>query len=374
MRVGIYALYFFSFFPFVTLYNWGTDTQPYALMVSILILLGNRLRMDKKMIMLANVSVFAVFLMLIYGDFGFNSLRSLFNYLSVFFVSWATYTALNKTKGLNEKIIKIFINIWLLVASVQRFIKPDFMFSIVAGARTSSTRGVPSLTSEPSFYGYMIIFSFLFVLDFKEDRWVYMINLLIQLLFFAQSSVGVVYFLIYIGIIGVSYVFGINVRRLILVMGGIGLLSTVMWRTDVFQGTRIFAVLSRLLSDPRGLYYLDQSVRSRVNHIVNPINASLKTGFFPKGFAAAYQEFGYSRIMSGYGAAIYELGIVGIVLIMHIFRIIYSANGHVNRKYNALFVSIIMFSAIQLASPILGFYLGYCLFKNKEHCLAMASE
>ena len=108
MRVGIYALYFFSFFPFVTLYNWGTDTQPYALMVSILILLGNRLRMDKKMIMLANVSVFAVFLMLIYGDFGFNSLRSLFNYLSVFFVSWATYTALNKTKGLNEKIIKTY--------------------------------------------------------------------------------------------------------------------------------------------------------------------------------------------------------------------------------------------------------------------------
>src|SRR5690606_31338058 len=111
---------------------------------------------------------------------------------------------------------------------IQMYVKIDFLYFLVAGARTSVGRGVPNLTSEPSFYGFMIIFALLFVLDFNKSKNIYILNLLIQLFLFAQSSVGILYLGIFILIVIVKHLRVIKLSTFIRSAGVAGLFVIVI--------------------------------------------------------------------------------------------------------------------------------------------------
>jgi hypothetical protein len=309
------------------------------------------------------VAVVTVSLLLL-GNTGIDEIRSLYKYISLFTISSAAFLVVKRNNGLNEKTIKIFINIWFLVSFIQTFIKSDFLFFLVSGARTSINRGVPGLTSEPSFYGFMVIFMFLFVLDFKKHRNLYIFNLLIQLILFAQSSVSMVYAFIYLLILVVINLGKFRPDFFLYSIGFIAMILVLLFLfvTDI-QDTRIYNIITRIIQSPLKLYQTDGSVRSRVDDIIIPIQESFSSYLLPKGFASS----DFYRIMSGYGAAIYELGFISLIVIGNIFYVIYSAYYHNNRKLNAIFITIIMFSAIQLSTPILPFYLGYCLYLAKTY-------
>jgi hypothetical protein len=363
MKMLTYLLAFLSFFPFLSLINIGTDTQPYAFLLSVMIIINNRLMLHRKVIPMALVSLIAILVFLIIGNIGFDELRSLYNYMSIVVIPTATFILLKKNKGLDERVIKIFINIWFLVSFIQMFVKSDFLYFLVSGARTSIGRGVPNLTSEPSFYGFMIIFALLFVLDFEKNKLLYIFNLLIQLILFAQSSVGVIYIAIYLIIITLVSFKNIKINTLLKALGGATLIVVfIFFIFSELEGTRIYKVIHNLYSDPVSLYQTDESVKSRTDNIIKPIQESLSSYLLPKGFSEAINDFGHSRIMSGFGAAIYELGLISFILIANIFYIVYTAKNHYNRLANAIFIITIMFSAIQLASPMFSFYLGYCIY------------
>ena len=366
----IYFLAVLCFFPFIQIVDIGTDTQPYAAIFSIFIILFSRFRFNKKNMLMGLIVVCAIFLFLISDNKSFLELRSLFNYISIFLISTATYIGLKRKEGIKEKFIKRIINVWFLVGFIQAYIKRDFMFGVIAGARTSLSRGVPAFNSEPSFYAFMLMFAFLIVLDFKKNRLLYIVNICVQLILFAQSSIGIGYLVIYLGLLAVKYLNYLKIKYPKGLLKVVGLLFVVFFIISIipnlFPDSRLGNILNQALVEPMSLYYRDYSVNSRVNHIINPILASINNALIPFGYSNSVIMVGYNRIMSGFGATIFELGFLGIVLIGSIIKSIYDAKFHFNHIVNSFFILIIMFSAIQLASPLLAFYIGYCQYsKNK---------
>ena len=202
-------LYLFCGLPFLSLFiPFPMDIQPYALLMATIYLciIGN-IRIKKETILIFAIcmfaSVFAVISMLEDRSDSeiFMIIRKVFNYISFFVVSLSVYNSFCKTNGLVERWIKILILIWLVVGLIQTFWTPYFMKEFVANMRTSGNRGVTSLASEPSFYGYMMIFMGFLASRFKKrrDRIVFEGLCLLQIIFLAKSAVTLIYLVVFIG-------------------------------------------------------------------------------------------------------------------------------------------------------------------------------
>jgi len=370
MIIQYYAFLFVSFFPFISLYNFGTDIQPYALFLSLVIFAQNfllRFRINKKLFPLAFGAIFSVLILVVNGMVTFTEVRSAVNYVSLFFISSATLFTLNKLKGLNEKYVKLIINLWFAVGAIQLIFDRDFLNFLIPGARTSASRGVIGLASEPSFYGYTIIFMMLFVLDFKKDKFLYLLNLITQLFLFSQSAVSIVYLFLYLSIYLLVNMFKFNFKKYKTIIISILLVSVATFVAfSIYPDNRATVIVKNLVKDPIQFSQSDKSISVRVESVINPLKVSFSDFLLPHGYFNTLNDVGYSRIMSGYGATLYELGFVGLYLMISIFLIIKKSTYHTNNNVNAIFITIIMFSAIQIASPIFAFYLGYCIYKSQR--------
>jgi hypothetical protein len=87
---------------------------------------------------------------------------------------------------------------------------------------------------------------------------------------------------------------------------------------------------------------------------------------FPELYWAAT---GGNRIMSGYGAAFFELGFVAFLSVIAMTVALRRFFGTDTRRFMvfALFINAILFSAIQLSFPLLAFLIGYlCYEANRQ--------
>ena len=136
-------------------------------------------------------------LSLAFADNFFVLIKAYASYLSIFAITFATYNILKIDGGVDEGLVKVFIIIWLVIGLVQMFINRRFLCFVVPLSRTSVSRGVPGLFSEPSFYGHMCFFAMLLAIDFKKGKIIYVLLLLFQIVFIAQSSVSILYVILF---------------------------------------------------------------------------------------------------------------------------------------------------------------------------------
>jgi MFS-type transporter involved in bile tolerance (Atg22 family) len=103
----------------------------------------------------------------------------------------------------------------------------------------------------------------------------------------------------------------------------------------------------------------DGSIEQRINGITQSFSVLIANRGLPNGF-------GGDRYFSGVGILIAEGGFISILLLCVIGKIIYDAYP---RKYRFIFVfgfMVTMLSSIPFSSPIVCFYLGYCLYMGSE--------
>ncbi len=284
--------------------------------------------------------------------------RSLSNYASITFIPFATYIVLKKANGLNEKIVKKILICWFIVAMAQMLIDKELFSIFVSGGRTTDSRGVFGLASEPSFFGICCFFFLFLVDDFKEKRIQYLILVIGMGVFLAQSSMGILCIAAYIGILFLKRANKISSICMIGSIIVIGVVSVYYVIQNYMIGTRVYYLLNTFLFN-RSVFWADESVRQRLNDIIIPMRSVIQNNFLPHGFGG--------RIMSGYGATLYEIGFVGIAIIIIIaISIGYLGKSKISKILNPIIVTIIMFAAIQLAHPMLGFIVGYGWYKNRQ--------
>ena len=358
-------LYAACFFPFVEIIYIGSDTQPYGMLVSMLVVIfcwWKRAYTTKAygVIALSGIGMGAFALILFMQQSVYMAFRSYFTYLTLIFVPLAVCLMMKKHGGLNDTLTKVCIWIWFLVGFVQKYIQSDFGYSITARHTTGGTRGAVSLASEPSAYGYVCIFLILIALRLKKHAKFYVLNLLIQVIVFATSSVALVYMAVYIGFYMLNELLRHKkysvLKTVIVAGGGIGGLAIIA--KYVPQTNRMGALVNFLFHEPQKLIQ-DESIVMRVEAIVYSFRSFYENHFLPHGM----NEY---RIMSGIGSLFYECGFVAIIILAAIAVIIwksYPKDKSILYTFGFLFM---MLSSIPFSSPIVGFYIGQCLYEALE--------
>lgn len=393
VKAFIVMFYLFIFFPFVQIVPLPTDIQPYAMMFSIILLFmfflhDSKIKFPIEIMMLLP----PLLLSIIIGayEFNFNSIRGAANYISLFCIALATYNALETEKTFSDWTLKTAVWIWLVIGLVQKFIYPKFMTFLLYMGRGSAEggRGVISLAPEPTFYGIICIFFLLLNFHYHNNKWILVI-LLGQLIYLSMSSMailfcilfGIYYFFIYM------VFFQTKMKSTLIVILSMFFIGLFVFQSGLISDSRVGKLIALSIDDPSYILLVDPSGNDRFAHIFFSTLGMFQNYFLPHGFNAwndqvlalisRYGEyFGdittSNRIMSGYGAALFELGAVGLFVPLSITLSLYNFHKNDIRRVLlfALFVNTILFSAIQLSFPFVGFLIGFMSYVSRHSLIS----
>lgn len=385
-------------FPYISIpiINIGSDIQPYTiiyvfLLILILIVKREKLSLPYPLWIICLILFYATILYFINADFVFG-LRSLAGYISIFLIAVASYLTF---KHLNLKAFFLSISIWMIFGIIQLLFKKDFGYNLIVRMSTSPNRGVTSLAVEPSFYAIMCMFFLIlneiFYQRNKYESRVYLVIIFILCfqIFISYSGMG----LLLLSIFFIVKIFEILLQKM--TIRGIIRVSLcamgsfiIFWSFTYFpllQITRAGQILSKFIINPMELLFSDASMADRASHIVvsfysliysNGLGLGLGTwgehcnllissagGWVEKLANVNFSTGG--RIMSGWGTAVYELGVVGMLLILVYLWLILMASRRIqNKKVKAnltgtmIIVFIMLLMAVPLAMPFFGYILG----------------
>ena len=347
--------------------------QPYALLVALPLFFAFKVKINKLQLSLFFLLVLA-FLVFLVGGISLITIRSFFNYASLFFISYVAFKVL-RSKVVNfEFLLKSFILVWFFVGFLQVFYKKSFLTFLVSSARTTADRGVTGLAPEPTFYGIVMIFFIIFLLQMNlSNKKFYIFLCVFSIIFFAKSSMAVLFLAIMFFLYVVTHA---SLKCLLIAF--LALFFAPFISMYFLEGSRLFFLITKLIEDPSGLVLVDASINDRFFHIFFSIKGFFDSYFFPNGFLSwnqyvERQVFEYrdlvivewfsvgGRIMSGYGSAFYELGLFAVVVPFVIFVNLYSIYKRQLKKFFFffIFVNVIMFSAIPIGFSLFVFYIGF---------------
>jgi len=381
--VLFWAFAWAAFFPYIAVISTGTDLQPYALILgSAVILFTQNWRWPIEIWILAGG--FAGAGLVAAGQPPtFVVLRGVLGYATPFVVAAATYAIMELRPAILNRMISFSPYVWLSVGIVQLAVNRDFLISMIPTMSSGLDRGVTSLATEPSFYGVVCVF--LMVLNYLRDPRAKLVQwlLLVQVVFIAQSAITILFLAL---LLMYSAIFQFSLKRtavLILVTAVLFAVAVALSR----PGSRLSSLAADLLANPLQLLLVDTSVNVRIGHMLFSIIGSLQSRGVPHGFGR-FAEFvrhssstlvpGFTwlgatdddnlKIMSGYGGALFELGVIGLAFPL---AITLSVRRYFRESLGAflvaaMFLHSVMFAAIQLSLPLLGVLIGYMSFVGQE--------
>jgi hypothetical protein len=388
-KVISFIFLFFVFFPFISPVKTNTDMQPYSLFFSLLLLPLFQFKITKFQLIILAIPIIAV-LLLMFSSINYNTLRSLYNYFSIFFIYYVSYKILKHQLFDIQKVIKIFLYIWVAIGFFQTLFKKDFLTFLISNSRTTETRGVTSLAPEPTFFALILIFFLLFIfhLNYKNKN-IYYFLIVCSILFFAKSSMGLLYLFFLF-----SYLF---LTKLSFKFLAISFFSVFVFSFFIqfFYDSRIYGLISLFVENPSNLLLLDESVNDRFFQIFFSLKGFFSFFLLPHGFSnwssylvsevpkySGYVLVEYStedgRIMSGYGSLLFELGFFGLLMPFVLIKqnfILYKANFS-SFFFVVLIINLLMISAIPIGFSYFGFYLALVeyILKRKQNNQSKLSQ
>lgn len=391
-RFLYYLFLLFCFFPYIQLLPINTDSQPYALCIGLvaLMIFGIR-RLDINIFCLLVVALFSV-IFLLFGVVDFNAIRSVVNYISLFVIASATYSFLTAYKKIPFGIFKWSVYIWCCVGVVQQFGWSSFCSFLISRASFGSSgsgRGMISLAPEPTFYAIICaLLSLVCYLNFRNEnryrrlQWI----LWLQIVLLSRSSMMIMVSLMAVVCYYMIRLFRQRLKTVIGIIAAVTAICVILPHAiNYLENYRIGVLLSKLYENPQLFVTIDESVNERFIHAFFPIYAFFSDFGFPH-FYGSFSEYmqgifasgnfdlyipsyrdDYSRIMSGLGSALFELGFIALLIIGVLF--------HCVRRISAtlpvfLFFGILLFfillNAMPLSNGLVGFVFGNMIYMSNK--------
>lgn len=327
-----------------------------------------------------------------------NGLRSLVGYASVCFISITGYYTFKYIQG-KHFIGAVFI--WFFFGLIQLFINKQFGMSLLSRLSTSEGRGITSLAVEPSFYSIICLF-FLVLNDVFKAKGAYskrvhlvLFFVITSQVFFARAGVGVVLFMVYLGAKVISSRGVLSLAKGVLGLSAVALLGVLVLTAVLsIQFTRIGMLVYSLTHDPIGLMLSDGSTADRLLHILishlsvfysygigfglgnwneNAMDIASNTGGFVLQLANVNITLS-GRIMSGWGTAIFELGIVGIFFMISFLFLMRKGFKRTSNEMKSVYLSsaitiyFTMLMAVPISFPLFGYVIGvFAYLQTKEN-------
>ena len=391
-KFSYFLFYVFTFFPFISFIDLGTDMQPYGLIIAfILFFFFKNIAFSNVQLCLLLIFFFSIFIFL-GSSVNFASFRSLFNYTQLFFISYVGYRIL-KTERINfEFFLKFTIIIWFFVGFIQTYFYKEFLTFLIRNPRMiGESRGVVSLAAEPTFYGIVLLFLILFLLhaNYKNKEYFILISI-VGIIFFAKSSM--VFFILAIALF-FYFLTHFSIRSILYIIVFFTIFPFLIF--EFMQESRIAFLITDFLQNPSLLLSKDFSITDRLFHILFSFKGFYDNAMFPNGFlswetymSGQIEEFTKAgtispdyenhhararggRIMSGYGSAFFELGIIAILIPISLISLYYSLYKNDLKKFFffSLIVNAVMFAGISIGFSIFSFYIGFLtyLINKKQH-------
>lgn len=393
---GNIALVILFIFLFPNLSILGLDnigSQPNSIILAVLALpFLNIKRLPLNLTVLLIIAIPAI-LLIVYSPLNMTTFRSLTNYCSLAFVPLAVYKLLHfLTVEQFKKLLKVGIWIWCFVAIIQLFFNPNFLSfllphqsgSLVAG------RGVTSLATEPTYYGYYICLFISLVLVFfkRKEKIIYITLLLIQLLFFSISTTAII--TIIVSIFLYAFIASNKARMFILGSGVITLflfyyifyIDTSLLNSSL-KNIRLVGFIQSVLENPTNVLILDGSGNRRFLGIFLSFRGAMDSFFIPNGYDNfnAYvfsngvkMRYGYlmsflkayPRILSSVGGILFELGLFGIISLIAILSPFLKLKSP-HSKLSMIIFFMILLNPVPFTNSIVHLIIGAtsCLAFNK---------
>ncbi len=383
-------------FPFVAVIPLPFDTQPYALLLSVFILCGflasGRLCLPRTLWLLLLPGLYAVSIFLFFKGSEFGAIRSVAGYVSVFVVSAAAYKMI---RYINPNVFVLSTFIWFSFGLLQTIWDKGFGSWLVPRATTGLARGAgaASLAPEPSLYAvtctFFLLFNEVFYVHggYSRRRYLIVLLLLAIQIVWSFSALGILLLLAFGVAKGIVLLSSLRAQRgglfgIVLLGVSCGLVW-IFFAENYMKETRAGRLLALVWSN-QGAVLLDGSIADRLMHMVLPFYGFVSSYGVGLGLATwaiegkrlapqldwgsgqifhhQYVNFG-DRIMSGWGTAVFELGVIGLFLIIVVFLVfIGKAIREKERRGSHLTVLfliwVLMLSAVPLATPAFAFLLG----------------
>jgi hypothetical protein len=372
-----WLLFVFALFPAVSVIPLPiqTDTQPNALLMATLVfLVGRRVPLPLPVWMLLVLFIGALILF-VTGGITMDGLRSLLGYTTVFIVAAATLVLAANDIRLSDRLLDYSVYVWAFVGAAQRFLWRPFMTFLVTASRTSETRGVASLSNEPSLYATTMIFFIIFYFMRRREQSFPVLLCIVQIVLFSQSALGILFVVMMLGLYALLRFSAPTAIVAVMALFAISF-ALFMYGGQLLAGTRIGSLLMTLKDSPLLMLRLDQSVSARVASIFYSLKGAVDSAFTPHGFEA-WKEYFHTqnmiykglfsddtlvdRIMSGYGTALFEMGWVGLTIPVLITVGVIKSMWRDDRSRAISFllvVHLLLVMPVTLSFPFVGLLIG----------------
>jgi len=365
----------FIFFALTPWAHWGTnslDSQPWTFVFgTIYIFSSAKLRSNINILLICLSVVLGILFGMWFGGAvnAFLVLRGVLSYLTFAVALIAAYDFL-KSFGFPVRLFLGVNALWIAFALIER-VSPSIV-AMVSALRTTESRGVTSLASEPSFFAIYLFFSawiYLAVSNFRFGRsQLILVGVnVFAIVFLAKSALGI----LLLGLSGAfltAYLISTLRVKFLILFSVLAMLGFIVIATniDVLAESRVGSLVQKVSElGPLELLLLDASTNARVESFVIPVIAAIEMDFVPMGFerfgeigtgfSNEYQQwFWYKQtgniISSWVGAFIFELGFFGLFVIGFIFAFL--ARGGVKNVIQGTFLMIVLLNAIPVAFPM----------------------
>lgn len=353
----MFIVLFFIFFPWVSFGLNGFDAQPWVIISNLLFIFISSNNKLKKIIFFGYLLLIPIFFVALF-DFGKNSLRGFFSYIILFTTLHVFYIVFSKYIIYLRFFLPIFNIIWL-IGGILQMVFGSTVLSFLVTVRTSLDRGVTSFAPEPTHYGFMLLFlSWLTLLinnKVSKTSYILIILNIFFILFVAKSSMVFFYCILFALYIILSYASLAQVFKITPII--LLICSAFIIYVNSGADNRITRVVSSVFVNPMLIIEQDQSVNARLSGPVLSIYGAYQDFFVPHGFnfygdsteainqsLGSFFWYGYEvdLIMSGTGSLLYELGWIGIVIILLSYFIM-AGNSFLYRKALAPFILLWVF-------------------------------
>jgi len=387
----IFLALLFNFFPWTSFSLNSYDMQPWVIFLNLAVVF---------FLIRVKVHIYIVFAYLIFGfvlvvavlDGSVYVYRAVASYFILFLGLHFFYLVF--VAYFSVFLYAIFFSnvIWVFFGLYQYFWGVDSL-SFLVNLRSSPDRGVTSLAPEPTHFGLQLIFfSWLILIlnqaglvSFKRAIFFVIINFF-SVVFLAKSSMAVLYVLIFLPFFFLAR--GVSFKSILFLLGFflffclIGLLYF-----NSYPESRLAFIATDLLSDPLSVPQEDASVNARASHLVLSLYGAFSDTFYPHGFSA-FNDHSYvlnkelgeffwynyqsNIIMSGLGALLYELGVLGVLFLLLTFFFMMGWAGF--NKYGFYYFALLwifMAGAMPVSYPMLSAIIVLVYFVTSGRVRAM---
>lgn len=366
--------------PYISPFKTGLDSQPYGLIFIIIswLTLYKHQTKHKHFMLLSLItfllsSIILTVEAIIYGD-TLSFIRGVYGYFVLFVAPFYFLTYL-RFYDFPKRTFYLSSSLYFIAAIIQAFVDVNF-FDFLVDIRTSESRGVTSLTPEPTYYGIVCLLLLMVCLvseSFKNKERKYLsLFFVIQIVFLAKSSMAILlllilsfYFLCLKKISSIKILLGL----FLLLCGHFGILH-------LMEGSRVYDLYTRSIELGFYLFKIDASMNERLSHIYFSLYGMLSNAFLPNfnsNFSTLldnryilsdgffwYGESG-KKIMSYWGGVFFNLGFIGVF-----YYIILASSVKKGQLGVFLFVlTPILFTAVPMAMTIVSFLFSIFIFRSE---------